>query len=66
MCFKKNEIRPFSDTVPKKKKKTQNGRPETIKLEENIGRTLFDVTIIFWPVSWGKGYKSKNKQMGPT
>ena len=48
MCFKKNEIRTFSDTVPKKKKKkTQNGRPETIKLEENIGRTLFDVTIIF-------------------
>ena len=64
--LKKMKLERSLTLYQKKKKKTQNGRPENRKLEENIGRTLFDVTIIFWPVSWGKGYKSKNKQMGPT
>ena len=42
-------------------------RPETTKLEKNIGRTLFDINHInfFWGfVSSSKGNKSKNKQMG--
>ena len=35
-------------------------------LGENIGRTLFDINCsnFFWSVYWGKGNKSKNKQMG--
>ena len=55
-------------------------RPETIKLlEENIGKTLSDIShskilydppprvmeIKAWPISQSNGNKSKNKQMGP-
>ena len=44
-----------------------NVRPDTIKLlEENIGRTLFDINhskIFFDPPP--KGNKNKTKQMGP-
>ena len=40
--------------------KDLNVRPETIKLEENIGKTFSDI-----PSSQNNGNKSKNKQMGP-
>ena len=50
----------------------QNGlniRPDTIKLlEENIGRTLFDINhskIFFDPPPRVMEIKNKNKQMGP-
>ena len=39
--------------------KDLNVRPETIKLEENIGKTFSDI-----PSSQNIGNKSKNKQMG--
>ena len=47
-----------------------NVRLDTIKLlEENTGRTLYDINCsnIFWggSHSYSKGNKSKNKQMGP-
>ena len=47
--------------------KDLNVRLETIKLEENIGRTLFDInhSNIFLICLLNKGNKSKNKQMGP-
>ena len=39
--------------------KDLNVRPETIKLEEDIGKTFSDI-----PSSQNIGNKSKNKQMG--
>ena len=39
-----------------------NVRWKTIKLEENIGRTLFDISCIsISSVSWSKGNERKNK-----
>ena len=44
-------------------------RPDTIKLlEENIGRTLYDINhskILFDPPAREMEIKTKNKQMGP-
>ena len=49
--------------------KVLNVRPDTINfLEENIGRTLFDINhsnIFGDPSPRAMGKKSKNKQMGP-
>ena len=49
--------------------KDLNVRPETIKLlEENIGKTLFDVNhsrILYDPPPRVMEIKAKNKQMGP-
>ena len=48
--------------------KDLNIRPDTIKLlEENIGRTLFDInhSNIFLDLSLKAKKKRKNKQMGP-
>ena len=48
--------------------KDLNVKPETIKLEENIGKTLSDVNhsrILYDPPPTVMGEKSKNKQMGP-
>ena len=49
--------------------KVLNIRPDTIKfLEENIGRTLFDIKLqqyLSRAVSQINGNKNKNKQMGP-
>ena len=49
--------------------KDLNVRPSTIKLlEENIGRTLFDINhskIFFDPSPRVMAIKNKNKQMGP-
>ena len=45
-----------------------NVRPYTVKLlEENIGRTLFDInhSMIFFDPPPSNGNKNKNKQMGP-
>ena len=46
-----------------------NVRPETIKLlEENIGKTLFNINhsrILYDPPPRILGKKNKNKQMGP-
>ena len=52
-----------------KRIKNLNVRPETIKLmEENIGKTLFDInhSNIFWYLSpKARETNAKNKQMGP-
>ena len=49
--------------------KTQNVRPDTIKLlQENKGRTLYDINhskILFDPPPRVNRNKNKNKQMGP-
>ena len=49
--------------------KDLNIRPDTIKLlEENVGRTLYDINhskILFDPPPREMGIKNKNKQMGP-
>ena len=47
--------------------KDLNVRPETIKLEGNIGKTLSDInhSRILYDPPQNIGNKSKNKQMGP-
>ena len=47
--------------------KNLNVRPKTIKLIENIGGILSDISLqnFFLDVSLGKGNKSKNKQIRP-
>ena len=49
--------------------KDLNLRPNTLKLlEENIGRTLYEINqskILFDPAPSEKGNKNRNKEMGP-
>ena len=48
--------------------KDLNVRPETIKLEENIGKTLSKINhsrILYDPPPRVMEIKTKNKQMGP-
>ena len=69
--MEKNEIRTFSNTIDKNKLKMDkdlNVRLDILKLEENIGRTLFHIglsNIVFGSVSQSKGNISKHKQVGP-
>ena len=65
--MQKNEIGPLSYIILKKKTQNElNVRPKTIKVQqENIGSTLFDISLcnFFAYVSLGRGNKNKNKQM---
>ena len=70
--MQKNEIRPLSYTIQKKKKPTSkwikdlNVRQETIKtLEEKAGKDLSDLSHSNWHIPKGKGIKSKTVQLGP-
>ena len=69
--MQKNQSGQLSYTMHKNKSKLiedLNMRPESIKLlEENIGSTLFDISlsnVFFGSVSSGNKKKGKNKQMG--
>ena len=63
-------MRTFSNTIHKNKLRIKdlNVRPDTIKLlEENIGKTLFDINhskSFFDPPPRVTEIKNKNKQMG--
>ena len=69
---KKNQTGLLSHTIYKNKlkmdKKTWMLRPETIKLEENIGNMLFDISLSSFGGDMSlqaKRNKSKNKQIEP-
>ena len=63
-----HSLTPYTE-INSKRIKDLNVRPDTLKLlEENIGRTLYDINhskILFDPPPREIEIKNKNKQMGP-